>query len=207
MHFCNVYDIDFISLSFLFFFTCTPRTPIYPLSLHDALPISPAGSDGCIRRRAARRGSGSSASRSPFHRSPPGSRLGRSRRTLASMTPTDESFTADTAAGADTAADVAVDPAAAHSSGCPEERATVILLVRHGATATTGSVLPGRAPGLHLAAAGRDQARRVGERLLERHAREPIRALYSSPLERAHETAEASAQALGLPVQIEPSLL
>src|SRR5699024_4472189 len=51
------------------------------------------------------------------------------------------------------------------------------------------------------------QARRVGERLLERHAREPIRALYSSPLERAHETAEASAQALGLPVQIEPSLL
>ena len=124
------------------------------------------------------------------------------------MTPTDESFTADTAAaGVDTAADVAADPAAAHSSGCPEERATVILLVRHGATATTGSVLPGRAPGLHLAAAGRDQARRVGERLLERHAREPIRALYSSPLERAHETAEASAQALGLPVQIEPSLL
>src|SRR5699024_6067866 len=83
----------------------------------------------------------------------------------------------------------------------------VILLVRHGAPATPASVRPGRAPGLHLAAAGRDQAGRVGDRLLERQAREPIRALSSSPLERAHETAEASAQALGLPVQIEPSLL
>src|SRR5699024_11798715 len=116
---------------------------------------------------------------SPFHPSPPASLLVRSRRTLASMTPTDESFTADTAAGADTAADVAVDPAAAHSSGCPEERATVILLVRHGATATTSSVLPGRAPGLHLAAAGRGQARRAGGRPLERHATEAVRALYS----------------------------
>src|SRR5690625_2291060 len=106
------------------------------------------------------------------------------------MTPTDESFTADTAAAAvDTAADVAVDPAAAHSSGCPEERATVILLVRHGATATTGSVLPGRAPGLHLAAAGRDQARRVGERLLERHAREPIQIGRASWREREAVTA------------------
>src|SRR5690625_6804439 len=100
------------------------------------------------------------------------------------MNPTDESFATDTAAaGADADADddvdadidADIDAAAAHSSGAPEERGTVILLVRHGATATTGSVLPGRAPGLHLAATGRDQARRVGERLLERQDRKSTR--------------------------------
>ncbi|MGD1014671.1 MAG: phosphoglycerate mutase, partial [Acidimicrobiales bacterium] len=31
---------------------------------------------------------------------------------------------------------------------------TTVLLVRHGTTATTGTVLPGRAPGLHLAERG-----------------------------------------------------
>lgn len=116
------------------------------------------------------------------------------------MTPIDESSPAppdDAAAdGADAAADAA-----------PEARATVILLIRHGATSTTGSVLPGRAPGLQLAGTGREQAQRVAGRLLERHARHPIQALYSSPLERTHETADASAAALGLPVQIEPGLL
>lgn len=100
---------------------------------------------------------------------------------------------------------VADGPESAESSKA--SRATVILLVRHGATSTTGSVLPGRAPGLHLSEAGRSQARRVGERLLERHHHHPIQALYSSPLERAHETAGASAAALGLPVQIDDGLL
>jgi probable phosphoglycerate mutase len=37
----------------------------------------------------------------------------------------------------------------------------VILLVRHGATETTGRVLPGRAPGLHLSEAGVRQAREL----------------------------------------------
>ena len=35
---------------------------------------------------------------------------------------------------------------------------TVVLLVRHGQTATTGRLLPGRAPGLHLSDDGRRQA-------------------------------------------------
>ncbi len=39
--------------------------------------------------------------------------------------------------------------------------ATVVLLVRHGTTTTTGHELPGRAPGLHLSDAGRQQAERV----------------------------------------------
>ena len=38
---------------------------------------------------------------------------------------------------------------------------TTILLVRHGTTATTGTVLPGRAPGLHLAERGVAQAEAV----------------------------------------------
>jgi broad specificity phosphatase PhoE len=33
-----------------------------------------------------------------------------------------------------------------------------LLLVRHGTTPTTGKVLPGRAPGLHLAELGQAQA-------------------------------------------------
>ena len=35
--------------------------------------------------------------------------------------------------------------------------ATLVLFVRHGQTATTGTTLPGRAPGLHLADSGRKQ--------------------------------------------------
>ena len=42
---------------------------------------------------------------------------------------------------------------------------TLVFLVRHGITPTTGAVLPGRAPGLHLSDAGKAQAASVGERL------------------------------------------
>jgi len=42
---------------------------------------------------------------------------------------------------------------------------TLVLFVRHGTTPTTGHVLPGRAPGLHLSDTGREQAKRVAERL------------------------------------------
>jgi probable phosphoglycerate mutase len=38
---------------------------------------------------------------------------------------------------------------------------TVVVLVRHGTTTTTGHELPGRAPGLHLSDQGREQAERV----------------------------------------------
>jgi probable phosphoglycerate mutase len=73
---------------------------------------------------------------------------------------------------------------------------TTILLVRHGATATTGSILPGRAPGLHLAESGRAQAERVAKRLAEL-TKKPS-ALYTSPLERARETSAPIAKSLGL---------
>jgi len=81
---------------------------------------------------------------------------------------------------------------------------TTILFVRHGQTGTTGKVLPGRAPGLHLADAGRAQAQAVAERIagLKR-----VDAVYASPLERARETAAPIAAARGLKVSIEKGLL
>ena len=84
-----------------------------------------------------------------------------------------------------------------------ETRTTLILLVRHGQTPTTGKILPGRAPGLYLSEQGSDQAQRVAERL----ATLPVTAIYSSPMERTKQTAEPTAQRCGLPVVEEPGLL
>ncbi|MGO1544851.1 MAG: histidine phosphatase family protein [Gulosibacter sp.] len=84
-----------------------------------------------------------------------------------------------------------------------EPRPTRILLVRHGATPTTGQELPGRAPGLQLSDHGRAQAARVAERLAELR----VDALYSSPLERTLETAAPTATALNLPIVQEPGLI
>ena len=89
--------------------------------------------------------------------------------------------------------------------------ATLVLLVRHGTTPSTGQVLPGRAPGLHLADAGRDQAARLGERLADwapaDGARPRIAAIYASPLERTRETAAPVAAALGLRVRVARGLI
>jgi probable phosphoglycerate mutase len=82
---------------------------------------------------------------------------------------------------------------------------TTILLVRHGSTATTGAVLPGRAAGLHLADQGVAQAQHVAQRIAEL-AKKPV-ALYVSPLERARETAAPIAKALGLRPVVEKGLL
>jgi probable phosphoglycerate mutase len=82
---------------------------------------------------------------------------------------------------------------------------TTILLVRHGVTGTTGKILPGRAPGLHLSAKGVAQAQRAAERLSELET--PPRALYVSPLERTRETAAPIAAALHLRAKTERGLL
>jgi probable phosphoglycerate mutase len=78
------------------------------------------------------------------------------------------------------------------------------LFVRHGQTGTTGKVLPGRAPGLHLADKGREQAAAAADRI---RALKRVDAVYSSPLERARETAAPIAAARGLKVAIERGLL
>jgi probable phosphomutase (TIGR03848 family) len=82
---------------------------------------------------------------------------------------------------------------------------TTILFVRHGTTATTGSVLPGRAPGLHLSERGIEQATALADRLKEL-SRKPT-ALYVSPLERARETAAPIATALRLRPVVDKGLL
>jgi probable phosphoglycerate mutase len=81
---------------------------------------------------------------------------------------------------------------------------TLVLLVRHGQTPTTGTTLPGRAPGLHLSDAGVAQAEAAAARIAGLKA---VAAVYASPLERARETAAPIARARGLRVRSERGLL
>lgn len=92
---------------------------------------------------------------------------------------------------------------AATPSATAAPQATLILLVRHGQTPTTGTVLPGRAPGLHLSDRGRAQAEHVAERL----AGLTVDAIYSSPLERTRETAEPTAACTGLAIHEDAGLI
>ncbi|MHA2788599.1 histidine phosphatase family protein [Corynebacterium sp. S7] len=78
---------------------------------------------------------------------------------------------------------------------------TLILLVRHGVTPTTGQVLPGRAPGLHLSEKGQEQAGEVAARI------DRVDAIYSSPLERTQETALPLARRHSVPVLLDDALI
>ena len=75
---------------------------------------------------------------------------------------------------------------------------TLVLLVRHGQTPTTGASLPGRAPGLHLADKGIAQAEAAAARI---GALESVAAVYASPMERTRETAAPIARAHKLRVR------
>lgn len=81
---------------------------------------------------------------------------------------------------------------------------TLVLLVRHGQTPTTGAVLPGRAAGLHLSDAGQAQAQRVADRI---GTLTNVGAVYASPLERTRETAAPIAKACGVRVRRDAGLL
>jgi probable phosphoglycerate mutase len=83
----------------------------------------------------------------------------------------------------------------------------VVLLVRHGRTPTTGTVLPGRAAGLHLSDEGRAQAEAVAGRIAAMAGSGRPVAVYASPLERTAETAKPIARQLGLRVRTERGLL
>lgn len=83
---------------------------------------------------------------------------------------------------------------------------TTVLLVRHGQTPTTGKVLPGRAKGLHLADEGHRQAQIAADRIAELAEKSGVDAVYSSPLERAKETAAPISKALGLKTKIDRGL-
>jgi len=68
---------------------------------------------------------------------------------------------------------------------------TLVLVVRHGLTASTGKALTGWTPGISLDDRGREQAAALGERL----SGVPIDAIITSPLERCQETAALIAAA------------
>jgi len=80
----------------------------------------------------------------------------------------------------------------------------LLLLIRHGENdyIKTGK-MAGRIPGIHLNERGREQAEALAKALAE----VPIKAIYSSPLERAVETATPIATAHRLEVQVEAGLL
>ncbi|MYB11254.1 MAG: MSMEG_4193 family putative phosphomutase [Acidimicrobiia bacterium] len=78
---------------------------------------------------------------------------------------------------------------------------TLVLFVRHGQTPTTGAVLPGRAPGLHLSDRGREQAEQAAARIAALGPKR-IAAVYASPMERARETAAPIARAVGRRVRV-----
>lgn len=92
----------------------------------------------------------------------------------------------------------------ARTKPTPPPSSTLVLLVRHGQTPTTGKLLPGRAPGLHLAEAGVQQAQRAAQRIAELPK---VDAIYASPLERARETAAPIAAARGMRTRIDKGLL
>ena len=80
----------------------------------------------------------------------------------------------------------------------------LFLLIRHGENeyVKTGR-MAGRLPGVHLNEKGRSQAQTVAEKL----AGAPVKAIYSSPLERAMETAGPLAKALDIEICPRPGLM
>jgi broad specificity phosphatase PhoE len=80
----------------------------------------------------------------------------------------------------------------------------ILLLIRHGENDfLKQGRLPGHLPDIHLNERGCEQARALATDLKEA----PLKAIYSSPLERALETAEPLARALALPIQVRSGLL
>ncbi|MFN2119566.1 MAG: histidine phosphatase family protein [Anaerolineales bacterium] len=81
---------------------------------------------------------------------------------------------------------------------------TLLLLIRHAENDySKRGRLAGRLPGVHLNERGKEQAKDLGKAL--RGA--PIKALYSSPLDRALETAKPIARELHLSIQREAGLV
>jgi probable phosphoglycerate mutase len=108
-----------------------------------------------------------------------------------------------------TAAEAAAAAASETPSGAPaaneeKKEPTRVLLIRHGLNDYVKTHrLAGRTPGVHLNEEGMAQAQALAERLAD----EKIAAIYTSPLERAQETAAPVAQRLNLPLNVEPGVL
>lgn len=80
----------------------------------------------------------------------------------------------------------------------------IFLLIRHGENDyVKKGLMAGRLPGVHLNKKGQEQATAAAERL----AGVPVKAIYSSPLERALETAQPISRVLSLPVVTRSGLI
>ncbi|HEX7774885.1 MAG TPA: histidine phosphatase family protein, partial [Pyrinomonadaceae bacterium] len=79
---------------------------------------------------------------------------------------------------------------------------TTFFLIRHASCSGLGQKLWGRTPGVCLNEKGKLQARQLAARFngIE------LQALYSSPLERAIDTAETLARSMNLEVRLNPAL-
>jgi broad specificity phosphatase PhoE len=89
------------------------------------------------------------------------------------------------------------------STGPSISRRTIVHLQRHGEVHNPGGVLYGRLPGYHLSELGQQMARRVAETIADRD----IVRIVASPLERAQETAQPLATALGLEVDVDDRII
>jgi probable phosphomutase (TIGR03848 family) len=106
------------------------------------------------------------------------------------------------------APDSGMDVSGSAASADDRSPTTLLLLVRHGTTATTGKVLPGRAPGLELSDAGHDQAVAVAQTIAAlQDGERTVAAVYASPLERTRQTAAPIAAAVGREVAIDAGLV
>ena len=88
-----------------------------------------------------------------------------------------------------------------HGDDTPEEKQpkpTTLILVRHALNDWVGDKLAGWTPGVHL----NDQGRAQAEALAQRLADQAVAAVYTSPLERALETAQIIAAPYQLEVQL-----
>src|SRR6266700_7514412 len=72
---------------------------------------------------------------------------------------------------------------------------TTIYLIRHGEVKNPDNIIYARLPKFDLSANGKKQAEQAAEFLKDKH----IEAIYSSPLERAKQTAEIIQKELDLP--------
>ena len=80
---------------------------------------------------------------------------------------------------------------------------TIVHLLRHGEVENPAGIVYGRLPGYHLSANGRAMAAAAADYFAGR----PVVALFSSPLERAQETARPVAERLGLEIVTDDRLI
>jgi probable phosphoglycerate mutase len=79
----------------------------------------------------------------------------------------------------------------------------IVYLVRHASHSRVHDTLVGRMPGVALSEGGQAEARELGERLNRRR----IDAIWTSPVQRARETAQAVSARVGAPVTVDEGLI